>query len=103
MAPVAAPERPEPAVAAPPAAEASVPRGTWHAAARRLRLVDPAMHGAWIVPLRPERDEDGVLTLRAPTRFAAHYVETRLMRPLAEAVEAEMGPRRRIVVAGPPG
>ncbi|TFL17176.1 DnaA N-terminal domain-containing protein [Jannaschia formosa] len=90
VAPAQAPEPVEPA-----------PRGTWRAATGRLRRADAGMHAAWIAPLRLEADEGGVLTLRAPTRFIGHYVETRLMRPLAEAVEAEMGPRRRIIVAGP--
>ena len=70
----------------------------WRAAARRLALVDPAMHAAWIAPLTQQGAADRHLTLRAPSRFAAHYVSTRLMAHLAEAVEAEMGPGWRISV-----
>ena len=79
-------------------ADRSGPGAGWRAAARRLALVDPAMHAAWIAPLVQQRAADGHLTLRAPSRFAAHYVSTQLMAHLAEAVEAEMGLGWRISV-----
>ncbi len=83
-------------------ADEVVLRGTWRAASRRLRLVDPAGHAAWFAPLRLLSDEGGTVTLAAPTRFVAHYIETRLRPVLAEAVAVEMGPERRIVLCVEP-
>ncbi|SFJ82980.1 DnaA N-terminal domain-containing protein [Jannaschia pohangensis] len=75
-----------------------VARGTWLAASRRLRLVDPAQHAAWIAGLQMTSDDGSHVVLSAPSRFAAHYVQTHLMTPLAEAVEAEIGRGRRITI-----
>ncbi|MEL6587031.1 MAG: DnaA N-terminal domain-containing protein [Pseudomonadota bacterium] len=76
-------------------------RGTWRAVSRRLRDVDAAMHGAWIAPLVVAEQGEGCLTLRAPSRFAAHYISTHLMGPLQEAATAELGPTIRLqVIAG---
>lgn len=72
--------------------------GSWRAVSRRLKLIDAAMHAAWIAPLRLTVNDAERVELTAPTRFAAHYIETHLRRVLDEAVEAEMGPGRRIVV-----
>lgn len=95
-----APAEEVPVSAAPAAelAEAQPARGTWRAVLRRIRLADPAVHSAWIAPLVPAGDDGRVLRLRAPTRYGAHYVQTHLTRLLAEAVEAEMGPGRRVLV-----
>lgn len=79
-------------------AEEVAPRGTWRAASRRLRLADPASHAAWFAHLRLLSEEGGTLTLAARTRYAAHYIETRLRTALTEAVAVEMGPDRRIVL-----
>ena len=79
-------------------ADEVVPRGTWRAASRRLRLVDPAGHAAWFAPLRLLSEEGGTVKLAAPTRFAVHYIETRLRSKLAEAVAVEMGLDQRIVL-----
>ena len=96
-APVAAEPVPQP----PPEAPEAVPaQGSWAAVGRRLRLADAAAHRAWFAGLRPESDDGRLLELSAPTRFAASYVETHFGRALHEAVEAEMGPRRRILVRG---
>lgn len=83
-------------------AEEVVPRGTWRAASRRLRLADPASYAAWFAPLRLLSEDGGTVTLAAPTRFAVHYIETRLRPSLAEAVAAEMGPKIRIVLCVEP-
>lgn len=72
--------------------------GTWAAASRRLRVVDHAVHAAWIEPLNLSGDDGTTIRLTAPSRFAAHYLQTHLMRRISEAVEAEIGPGRRIEV-----
>lgn len=73
----------------------------WRAVSRRLRQVDPAVHAAWIAALRMVGDDGRTLTLKAPSRYSAHYIETHLPRLLAEAVEAEIGPGRRVVIESP--
>lgn len=73
-------------------------RGDWRAASRRMKLADPAGHAAWIAPLQTGLPTPGELTLTAPTRFAAHYIRTHLMRALSEAVEAEIGAGTRISI-----
>lgn len=90
----------EPPVEAEGRAEGPAARGTWRAVSRRIRAVDPAVHAAWIAPLRPIDDDGHILRLSAPTRFGAHYVETHFDHLLAEAVQAEMGPGRRVVIYG---
>lgn len=77
--------------------EAAV-RGSWRAISRRLKLSDPSSHAAWIAGLQADAEEDGILRLMAPTRFAAHYIRTHLMRGLMEAVEAERGVGTRLVL-----
>lgn len=72
--------------------------GTWSAAARRLRRTDPVKHAAWFAGLRPSNEDAKTIVLIAPTRFEAHYIETHLMRLLADAVEAEIGPGRRVIL-----
>ncbi|MEM9585135.1 MAG: hypothetical protein AAGA08_18655 [Pseudomonadota bacterium] len=46
-------------------------------------------------------DDSHILHLKGPSTFASRYVETHHMRELQEAVEACIGPQRRIVISGP--
>lgn len=63
----------------------------WHAAARILQHQDPALYAAWFKDLVPVALERGTLTLRAPSRFIASYVETHYKNRLMAAF-LQVGP-----------
>ncbi len=60
----------------------------WGVAARRLKVQDPAVYGAWFAPLRQLALESGILTLTAPSRFIADYVTTHYHGRLLAALVA---------------
>ncbi len=66
----------------------------WGQVARRLQAADPAVFAAWLQPLDPTEDEGG-LTLRAPSGFHAAYVETHLAARIA-GVLARIAPGVRL-------
>jgi len=51
----------------------------WPRAAASLMTGDPAIWRAWLGVLREESCAEGQLTLRAPNRFHAHYIQTHLL------------------------
>jgi hypothetical protein len=55
----------------------------WARAGAVLLRDDATIWGAWLAALREERCADGCLTLRAPNRFHAHYVQTHLLERVA--------------------
>lgn len=68
----------------PPAADGSI----WAAAQARLHAADAATYGAWFHPLVEAGLEVGCLTLTAPTRFHARYVEQHLKERLLAALRS---------------
>ena len=78
--------------------EALAPRQTWRAVSQRIRETDPALHRAWIANLTLSGQSDSELVLKAPTKFAAHYINTHLWNVILQAVSAEMGHDMRVVV-----
>ena len=74
--------------------------GTWGAARRKLRQLDPGAYESWFAKLAQERCDERALVLRAPNSFVARYIEVHLAKQLAEAVRSEMptagGSERRI-------
>lgn len=76
--------------------------GTWRAVRARLRAEDPAAFANWYAQLTYLGIEGRDIRLRAATPFVGRYVETHLARPLALAIEAELGAfdRLRIECAG---
>ncbi|MFG5379921.1 DnaA N-terminal domain-containing protein [Yoonia sp. R2-816] len=71
---------------------------TWRAACQRMQELHPAHYRNWIARLTFESDDQETLVLSARNQFVAHYVQTHLITIVAEAVEATLGPRRRIDV-----
>lgn len=67
----------------------------WDRVCHRLQAEDPARFSAWFAALHLVGQEGRVLSLTAPSRFAAQYVATHLLRPLEAAVLAELGPGLR--------
>ncbi|MCB1347363.1 MAG: hypothetical protein KDK11_01475 [Maritimibacter sp.] len=61
----------------------------WSAAAARLHAQGGAFYGNWIAPLRPIDQDAGVMTLHAPTRFIASYVQTHFLPRVLAALAAE--------------
>lgn len=65
----------------------------WSLAAGVLHAEDPAAYGAWVHALRRVGRAGGALTLRAPSRFHAAYIEThlkdRLLRTL-RSIDSEI-------------
>ncbi|WP_439150655.1 DnaA N-terminal domain-containing protein [Sulfitobacter sp.] len=70
--------------------------GTWQRAMARLAKENADQFNAWFSQLKYTSFDQGILRLRAPSKFAQRYIETHLMRPLVSAVEAELGPITRI-------
>ena len=71
----------------------------WGCVQDRLLQADPAVFNAWFAQVSFQSYADGVLTLRAPSRFAERYIETHLMRRLVAAVEPELGSVREVTFA----
>ena len=72
-----------------PAAPQPAADGTlWAGAQARLHGEDAAVYGAWFHPLTEVGMEEGSLTLAAPTRFHARYVEQHLRERLLAALRA---------------
>lgn len=57
----------------------------WSVAAAVLHAEEPALYGAWVHPLRRAGRAGGRLTLAAPSRFHAAYVDTHLKARLLRA------------------
>lgn len=70
-----------------PAVPAPEPAGTiWGAVQQRLHRDDPATYAVWFRALTEAGAGEGCLTLAAPTRFHASYVETHLKHRLLAAL-----------------
>lgn len=77
----------------------SVDDGTsWSLVSERLRSLYPDEHRNWFAPLRFVSDLDGRYTLAARSGFVVRYLETHYSGMMAEAVQAEVGLGRRIVL-----
>ncbi len=74
--------------------------GTWKRAMERLSQENADQFGAWFAQLKFVGFDQGILRLRAPSRFVQRYIETHLARPLVRAVEMELGPVTRIEFEG---
>lgn len=70
----AAPPQPEPGATIVPFPQPG--EGVWGRIGERLRAEDPALFAAWFAPLISLGDRDGVLRLKAPSRFHANFVLT---------------------------
>lgn len=71
---------------------------TWRAACQRIKDLHPAHYQNWIGLLSFGQDDGESITLYADNQFVAHYIQTHLIGIVLEAVEATIGPRRRIAV-----
>lgn len=71
---------------------------SWSAVSERLRALYPDKHRNWFAPLRFVSDEGGRYTLAARSGFVVRYLETHFSTVMAEAVKAEVGLGRRIVL-----
>lgn len=71
---------------------------TWRATCQRMRNLHPAHYQNWIGLLSFGGDDGESISLYANNQFVAHYVQTHLTGLIMEAVEATLGPRRRIAV-----
>lgn len=63
--------------------------GLWARVQARLHAEDAAIYGAWFHALTEAGQEEGCLTLAAPTRFHATYVQTNLRERLMRALRRE--------------
>ena len=63
---------------------------SWCVVAAKLQEQDPAVFNAWFSSLIPSELDTGILTLTAPSRFAAHFIRTNhLNRILAAVLSAD--------------
>lgn len=70
----------------------------WQLICKRLQDMHPAQFQSWISQLEFVSENGEQVSLKAKSDFAAHYIQTHLITILKEAVEAILGPRRRIVI-----
>lgn len=82
-------------------AEPVAAEGVWGEAQARLAAEDRALFDAWFAGLAEAGVRDGCLTLFAPTRFHASYVETHLLERLRIAVQRSDGSIVKLRVLGP--
>lgn len=76
-------------------------QGVWAEARARLAEEDRALFDAWFAGLAEAGAADGCLTLFAPTRFHATYVQTHLLDRLRVAVQRCDGRIAKVRVLGP--
>lgn len=76
-------------------------QGIWAEAQARLLAEDRALFDAWFAPLADGGTAAGCLTLCAPTRFHATYVQTHLLERLRMAVLRCDGQIVRVQVLAP--
>lgn len=75
------------------------PDGTsWAAVSARLQSLHPDKHRNWIAPLKFVSDTGSRYTLAARSGFVVGYLETHFIGIIADAVAAEVGPGRRVVL-----
>ena len=72
--------------------------GTWGRGLALLDARDPATAAAWFHPLSEAEHAEGCVTLMAPTRFLAEYVQTHLVPRILSAYAAIDPGVRRIIV-----
>lgn len=65
--------------------------GPWGRVRAALEQAQPAHFASWFSRLTFVSFENGQLTLRAPSRFAAQYISTHLMKDLEDATRAGLG------------
>lgn len=75
-------------------------KGTWGLAMANLAKREPGLFDAWFARLQFLRLENGVLYLRAPSKFIQRYIETHLIKALIDAAEQELGPIDRVDLTG---
>ena len=74
----------------------------WQAAALRLMQQSPNNYRNWFSQLVALGNEKGVLTVRAPTAFAAHHLRTHFHTQVLAAVVATNPTVRDVKFEGPP-
>lgn len=70
--------------AAPGETAANLP--AWGRARAFIARTDPGLDSAWLHPLDPAGREEGCLTLVAPSRYHAHYVQLHLLARIENAL-----------------
>lgn len=68
----------------------------WAQVAQRLQEQDPSIFRAWFAQLVPQDSTRETLTLAAPTRFVAQYIEAHYLRRIEATLAAEERQTRRI-------
>ncbi|KGJ05492.1 hypothetical protein EQ718_19150 (plasmid) [Paracoccus versutus] len=75
--------------------------GLWAEARARLAEEDPALFDAWFAGLMEAERNETCLTLFAPSRFHANYVQTHLLERLRIAVQRCDGRVGKLRILGP--
>ena len=75
--------------------------GLWGMAQARLAVEDRALFDAWFAGLADAGTDGDCLTLVAPTRFHANYVETHLIERLRIALRRSDARIAKVRVLGP--
>lgn len=79
-------------------APAAIENQSWRYACQRMSNLHPEHYRNWISLLTFASDDRETVVLNARNQFIANYVQTHLIPVVHEAVEATLGPRRRILL-----
>ncbi|XDB00388.1 hypothetical protein AB1M95_19875 (plasmid) [Sulfitobacter sp. LCG007] len=77
---------------------ASSDGGAWSGVLGRLAAEDADTARNWYSKLTLEGREGSTVTVRAPGKFVAQFVQAHLSRPLSQAIAAELGPFERLEI-----
>ncbi|WP_375264527.1 DnaA N-terminal domain-containing protein [Planktotalea sp.] len=70
----------------------------WAMVAERLREQDPAIFNAWLSQLTALEGDDTSITLGAPSKFVAQYVNTHFLQRIKASLVAIEGGQRQIKI-----
>lgn len=73
----------------------------WHRILHRLEQDNPTAAAAWFSKLQVRAQSETLLSLQAPTKFIAQYIQTHLLPSLTAAAQTELGPRAELHLSAP--
>lgn len=73
-------------------------KGSWKSVGARIQKLHPEQFQSWIASLEFISENSDSYTLRAKNQFMVKYLETHLSSIINEAIEAEVGPGRRLMI-----
>ena len=80
--------------------EGQVLQDPWGRALRRLSESEALLFESWYRELKFVETQDQTITLRAPSKFIAQYIQSHHLKPLLGAVQLEFGRIQKVCLLG---